>query len=164
VLGLAVVRLGPDLPGAVLDLLLERGPGVADVLRRHGLAALPLSVFGGLPVWDHLGRPGAARSAAVRDGTAAGIAALVRDAAARVPRLVLVPAFARDDDPLLGATVDRLIREVEQTAGAPGAPGGGMLLLLEESRGRRGSGTDRVALARSLLPTPYQRARPWDFG
>lgn len=154
VLGLSVIRLGPDLAAAVLDLLLERGPEVAEVLRKHGLSALPLSVFGGLPVWDRLKRPGAATSDEVRQATAGGIAALIRDAARRAPRLLLVPAGAREEDPLLAATVDRVVGDVERTPGAPGAPGGLLVLLEVGSRPRRRTGTVPVTLARSLLVSP----------
>jgi hypothetical protein len=146
VLGLTPLRLGHDLASAVLDLLLERGPGVADVLRRHGLSrGLPLGIFGGLPVWDRLGRPHPLSAPDVREATAGGIAALIADAARRAPRVLLVPAGARAADPLIEATVSRLVRTLEGEPWGTGSEGG-LLLVLEESAPR--TRTVPVALAR----------------
>jgi hypothetical protein len=115
VLGLSVIRLGDDLAASVLDLLVERG---------HGLVpGLPLSVFGGIPVRDRLAGP-------VRAGTAAHIAALIADAARRIPRVVLVPARAGRDEPLFAATVERVVHAVQREPAAPGGPGG-LLVVLE---------------------------------
>jgi hypothetical protein len=117
VLGLSVIRLGDDLAASVLDLLVERG---------HGLVpGLPLSIFGGLPVRDR-------RAGPARAGTAAHIAALIADAARRIPRVVLVPARAGRDEPLFAATVERVVHAVQREPAAPGSPGG-LLVVLEDT-------------------------------
>ena len=136
ILGLPVTRLGPDLAACVLDLLVERGPGVADVLRRHGLApGLPLSIFGGLPIWDRLRTAGAAGTTTAHERTAAGIAALIADAAGRIPRVVLVPGNTRGREDLLARTVEHVVRAVEREPSAPGRSGG-LLVVLETGPGR----------------------------
>ncbi|HEX5041598.1 MAG TPA: serine/threonine-protein kinase [Candidatus Polarisedimenticolaceae bacterium] len=134
VLGLAVLRLAPDLAACTLELLVE--------LRRGRTRGLPLSVFGGLPVLDGTRWCDASRSPAACEAAAAGIAALIAEAARQAPRAVLVPAGRGEHDRLLTATVEH-VRALAERGHPGGAPG--LLVVVEEAPR---SGTVPVTLAR----------------
>ena len=122
VLGLGVLRLAPDLAACTLDLLVE--------LRRGFARGLPLAVFHGLPVLDPTRWSDAVRSPAACEVAAAGITALIVEAAHRCPRAVLVPRRLAGGDPLLAATVERLLALTEREVGPAG-----LLVVVEEASG-----------------------------
>jgi hypothetical protein len=124
ILGLAVLRLAPDLAACTLELLVE--------LRRGLARGLPLSVLGGLPLRDPVRWDAAVAMPAAREAAAAGIAALIAEAMRLAPRAVLVPAADAHTDPLLAATVERVLALAERDPG----DGGGLLVVLEESLAR----------------------------
>jgi hypothetical protein len=140
-------RLCPDprtgvscLGRLVLQLLLKRGPGVGEVIARHGLhRGLPLGVLGGLPVWDRLRDPD--RSAPdpeeAVEATAKGVASFVIASSEREAMVLLVerPALA---DRLARRVVERLLREESNNA-EPAR--GGLLLLLPRLSRRCSPGT-----------------------
>ena len=134
ILGLPVVRLAPDLAACTLELLVE--------LRRGLARGLPLALVGGHPVRDPARWCEAAGSPAAREAAAAGIATLIGEALRLAPRAVLVPAPGAHPDPLLAATVERVLALADRSP----AGGSGLVVVLEEVPGR--TGTLPVTLAR----------------
>jgi len=123
ILGLGVLRPAPDLAACTLDLAVE--------LRRRALVrGLPLALLCGLPLRDRVRWREVAHTPAAREGAAAAIAALVLEAARRAPRVVLVPARAEKDDPLLAATLRHLAEGLTRAPARGEAPGG-LLLVVE---------------------------------
>jgi hypothetical protein len=114
----------------VLALLMDRGDEVRALVERHGLQrGLPLSLLGGVPVWDRLGHDdeGARRPRALPI-VARGVAEFVLGTARR-STLVLVIDSAALADPL-AAEVVRLLRRAAGTSPPNGPLRGGLLLAL----------------------------------
>jgi len=133
ILGLAVLRPAADLAACTLDLLVE--------LRRQGLVrGLPLVFLGGLPLRDRARWAQVVNSPAAREAAAAGIAVLIAEAARRAARVVLVPAGAGAEDPLLAAMVQRLLELVERPPAGAGELGGLLVVLEDAARTRSALG------------------------
>ena len=118
-----------------MTLLLERGSEVRALVERHGLArGLPLSLLGGVPVWDRLDHDDeGARRPSVLPIVARGVARFLLDAAARRTLVLIVDAGALSD-PLAAEVVVRLRREIERASSRPPGPGG--LVLVTPPCGR----------------------------
>ena len=127
-----------NLARVVFGLLLDRGPEIPPLCERHGLCrALPLSLLGGVPVWDHSACGPPPRRPSSLAVPARGIAAFLREAARR-RTLLFVVARSALADPLAAAVVDRLRPAATPRRGFRGS--GGLLLVLptgERSRRRR---------------------------
>lgn len=136
-LGLASARLTrpvgsrrANLAQIVLSLLMARGREARALVRRHGLErGLPLSMLGGVPVWDRLGHDddGARRPGSL-PRVARGVAAFLLDAARR-QTLVLIVERRALADPLAEAVV-RLLRSSVPPPPQPGETRGGLLLAM----------------------------------
>jgi hypothetical protein len=145
VMSLAFVRLrrSPGTPRAdiahvVLTLLLDRGSEGPALVERHRLErSLPLSLLGGVPVWDRtVHDEAAARRPRALPAVARSIASFLL-AAAKRRTLVLVVEAAALSDPLAAAILGRL-RRASPRRGA--CAQGGLLLALPtcgQSRCRR---------------------------
>ncbi len=119
ILGVEVLRVASARDGetrstlgrVVLRLLVERGPEVAHVVRRHGLLrGIPLEILGGLPVWDRMRAMGpcARLDPEVLQATAAGVAEFILETCRARPRVVVFERGA-SSDPLAARTL-RLLR------------------------------------------------------
>ena len=118
-----------SLARVVMTLLLERGSEVRALVERHDLArGLPLSLLGGVPVWDRLDRDdeGARRPSAL-PLVARGVTRFLLDAAGRRTLVLIVDAGALSD-PLAAEVVARLRREIAHSSSKP--PGSGGLVLV----------------------------------
>jgi len=118
-----------NLDRVVLRLLLERGRGVEALVARHHLhRGLPLSLLGGVPVWDRLDRDeGAARGPGTLPVVARGVAEFLLDASRRRALAVLVERSALSD-PLAASVTDYLARAIAVSPG-PREGAAGLLLV-----------------------------------
>ena len=119
-----------NLSRVVLTLLLVSGPDAWALVEKHGLnRGLPLTLVGGVPVWDRQGHDEeqARRPAAVRV-VAPRVAAFFFEAARRYPLALIVDPSALGD-PLASGVVLRLRRGLAQSNALRSANGGFLLAV-----------------------------------